>query len=118
MKNKICTVITATGSFVPPKVVPNQSFLNAEFYDPNGTKIETANDEIIRKFFEITNIEERRYAESNQATSHLATFAALDAIESRVSIAKSLSLSLSPITLAISIPVLTVRILCHPFRAA
>ena len=82
MKNKICTVITATGSFVPPKVVPNQSFLNAEFYDPNGTKIETANDEIIRKFFEITNIEERRYAESNQATSHLATFAALDAIES------------------------------------
>ncbi|MCE1198008.1 MAG: 3-oxoacyl-ACP synthase III family protein [Marinilabiliales bacterium] len=57
--------------------------MNAEFYDPaTGQKFETPNEDTIRKFQEITNIEERRYAESDQATSHLAIFAAENAFNS------------------------------------
>ncbi|HWS00911.1 MAG TPA: ketoacyl-ACP synthase III [Prolixibacteraceae bacterium] len=83
MSKKLYTIITGTGSYIPPKVIHNDYFLDAEFYDPaTGKKFETPNEEIIRKFNEITNIEERRYAEPDQSTSHLATFAAEDAIAS------------------------------------
>jgi len=83
MNKKLYTIITGTGSYIPPKVIHNDYFLDAEFYDPaTGKKFETPNEEIIRKFNEITNIEERRYAEPDQSTSHLATFAAEDAIAS------------------------------------
>lgn len=83
MSKKIYTVIVGTGSYVPPAVIPNSYFLDSEFYDPaSGKKFEISNEEIIRKFNEITNIEERRYAEPNEATSHLATYAAEDAITS------------------------------------
>jgi len=83
MSKKLYTVITGTGSYIPPTVIHNDYFLDAEFYDPaTGKKFETPNAEIIRKFNEITNIEERRYAEPDQATSHLATFAAENALQS------------------------------------
>jgi len=83
MGKKLYTVIVGTGSFIPPTVIQNSYFLDAEFYDPaTGKKFETPNEEIIRKFNEITNIEERRYAEPDQSTSHLGTFAAEDAIVS------------------------------------
>jgi len=82
MNKKIYTVIVGTGSFVPSRVIANDFFMDAEFFDP-GThqKFEIPNAEIIRKFFEITNIEERRYAENDQVTSDLATLASRDAIE-------------------------------------
>ena len=82
MNKKIYTVIVGTGSYVPTRVIANDFFLDAEFYDPATNEIfDTPNSEIIRKFCEITNIEERRYAENNQVTSDLATLAARDAIE-------------------------------------
>jgi len=82
MNKKVYTVIVGTGSYVPGRIIPNDFFLDAEFYDPaTNKKFETPNSEIIRKFFEITNIEERRYAEDDQVTSDLATFAARDAID-------------------------------------
>lgn len=82
MNKKIYTVIVGTGSYVPPKVIANDFFLDAEFYDSATNEIfNTPNSEIIRKFYEITNIEERRYAEDDQVTSDLATIAARDAIE-------------------------------------
>ena len=82
MNKKIYTVIVGTGSYVPTRVIANDFFLNAEFYDPATNEIfEIRNSEIIRKFYEITNIEERRYAENDQVTSDLATLAARDAIE-------------------------------------
>lgn len=82
MNKKTYTVIVGTGSFVPTRIISNDFFLDAEFYDPaTNKKFETPNSEIIRKFFEITNIEERRYAEDDQVTSDLATLAARDAIE-------------------------------------
>ena len=77
MSTKVYTTIVGTGSYVPKKVISNSYFNDAEFYDQNtGNKFETANSEIIRKFYEITNIEERRYAEPHQVTSDLATLAA------------------------------------------
>ena len=83
MSTKVYTTIVGTGSYVPKKVISNSYFNDAEFYDPTtGNKFETANSEIIRKFYEITNIEERRYAEPDQVTSDLATLAAREAIES------------------------------------
>jgi 3-oxoacyl-[acyl-carrier-protein] synthase-3 len=82
MNKKIYTVITGTGSYVPNRTIANDFFLDAEFYNPATNEVfETPNSEIIRKFFEITNIEERRYADDDQVTSDLATFAARDAIE-------------------------------------
>ena len=82
MSKKLYTVITGTGSYIPPTVIHNDYFLDADFYDPaTGKKFETPNADIIRKFNEITNIEERRYAEPDQATSHLATFAAENALQ-------------------------------------
>lgn len=83
MSTKVYTTIVGTGSYVPKKIISNSYFNDAEFYEPTtGKKFETANSEIIRKFYEITNIEERRYAESDQVTSDLATLAAREAIES------------------------------------
>ena len=80
---KIYTIITGTGSYIPEKIIPNEYFMDAEFYDPaTNNRFEISNSDIIRKFNEITNIEERRYAEVNQQTSDLGTFAARDAIES------------------------------------
>jgi 3-oxoacyl-[acyl-carrier-protein] synthase III len=81
MSNTIYTVIIGTGSYVPNRIIKNDFFLDAEFYDPaTNQKFEIPNSEIIRKFFEITNIEERRYADDHQVTSDLATLAAQDAI--------------------------------------
>ncbi len=82
MNKKVYTVIVGTGSYIPGRIIPNDFFLDAEFFDQTTNKrFETPNSEIIRKFFEITNIEERRYAEDDQVTSDLATFAARAAIE-------------------------------------
>ena len=83
MSKKIYTTIVATGSNVPEKIIANNYFLDAEFYDPaTKNKFEVPNSDIIRKFQEITNIEERRYVEPEQVTSDIATLAARDAIES------------------------------------
>ena len=82
MDKKVYTVIVGTGYYIPTRIIPNEYFMDVEFFDPvTSKKFETPNSEIIRKFFEITNIEERRYADSDQVTSDLATFAARDAIE-------------------------------------
>ena len=55
------SIITATGSYIPPAVIPNTHFLENEFYDADGIKHERPNPEIIAKLKEITGIEERRY---------------------------------------------------------
>ncbi|GET32398.1 3-oxoacyl-ACP synthase [Prolixibacter bellariivorans] len=83
MDKKLYTVIVGSGSYIPPVVIPNDHFLDWEFHDPaTGEKFDRPNAEIIQKFNEITNIEERRYAEPEHKTSDLAAFAAKDAIES------------------------------------
>jgi 3-oxoacyl-[acyl-carrier-protein] synthase-3 len=79
---KIYSVFTGTGSYVPTKQIKNDFFHSNEFYDSTGKKLDTPNEEITRKFEEITTIAERRYAEDDQVTSDLALIASNKAIGS------------------------------------
>lgn len=91
MRKEIFTRIIGTGSYIPPKIIKNNHFLNNEFFEPSRVKIEgKSNEEIIQKFREITNIEERRYADDDQLTSDLAAFAIKDACKSTSISAESL----------------------------
>lgn len=83
MKKETYTRIIGTGSYIPPVVVKNSYFLNHRFYDQSKkTLIEKSNEEIIQKFHEITNIEERRYVNEDQTTSDIAVLAIKNACES------------------------------------
>lgn len=74
------TRIIGTGSYLPPQVIKNNYFQNNEFYTPSKEKIaDKSNDEIIQKFKEITNIEERRYVAEDQMTSDIAAIAIKEA---------------------------------------
>lgn len=72
--------ITGTGSYIPDVKVPNSEFLGHSFFTPKGDKIEQDPQLTIDKFKEITGIEERRYAKTDQQTSDLGTLAAQRAI--------------------------------------
>ncbi len=80
MNTLINSVITGTGSYIPKRRIDNQDFLTTEFYDSTGVKLDKPNREIIDKFLEITTISERRYAKKSTMTSHMATWAAEQAI--------------------------------------
>jgi len=82
MNRTACSVITGTGSFIPEKVMKNESFSSHTFFEANETPINKSNSEIIAKFAEITTIEERRYALENVQTSDIAYLAAKEAIQS------------------------------------
>jgi 3-oxoacyl-[acyl-carrier-protein] synthase III len=83
MGKEIYTRIIGTGSYLPPKIIKNSYFLNNRFYDA-ATKepIDKSNQEIIQKFREITNIEERRYVGDDQVTSDLAVISIKEACKS------------------------------------
>ncbi|RZK77868.1 MAG: ketoacyl-ACP synthase III, partial [Pedobacter sp.] len=57
-KTNLYSVITGTGSYIPENIISGDSFLDAVFYD-NGTIIDKDITEIIKKFSEITEINER-----------------------------------------------------------
>jgi 3-oxoacyl-[acyl-carrier-protein] synthase III len=82
MGKKIYSVITASGSFIPTNIVKNEDFIKQDFFEENGGKIERSGEEIVEKFKEITEIEERRYANKEHLASDLGTFAAEDALNS------------------------------------
>lgn len=83
MSKETYTRIIGTGSYIPPRIIKNSYFLNNEFYELSKKKIEgKTNEEIIQKFKEITNIEERRYVAEDQMTSDIAALAITDACES------------------------------------
>jgi len=79
--SKLYSVFTGTGSYVPAKQIKNEFFHNYEFYDSTGEKLLTPNEEITRKFEEITTIAERRYASDDESTSDLALIASQRALE-------------------------------------
>ncbi|MEA5126661.1 MAG: ketoacyl-ACP synthase III [Proteiniphilum sp.] len=79
--SKFYSVFTGTGSYVPAKQIKNEFFHNYEFYDSTGEKLPTPNEEITRKFEEITTIAERRYASDDETTSDLALVASQRALE-------------------------------------
>jgi 3-oxoacyl-[acyl-carrier-protein] synthase-3 len=72
--------ITGTGSHYPSQIVKNDTFLNHEFLDMDGSAFDAENDIIIEKFKAITGIEERKYADHNLNTSDLGIDASKKAI--------------------------------------
>ena len=73
--------ITGTGSYIPEIIQHNSKFLDRNFFDNEGNRIETKNEEIIEKFQKITGIRERRYAKDELNTSDIAYLAAKEAIK-------------------------------------
>jgi 3-oxoacyl-[acyl-carrier-protein] synthase-3 len=72
MNENIYSVIAASGSYIPEKIVPNSDFLSNIFYDSDGKVIEVSNEELIQKFQKITNIVERRHLDNGYVTSDIA----------------------------------------------
>ncbi|MFA6276767.1 MAG: ketoacyl-ACP synthase III [Pedobacter sp.] len=79
-ENKIYSVITGTGSYIPENIISGDHFMDSSFFD-NGIKLDKENTEIINKFSEITEIVERRYVCSDLLNSDIATLAAKKALE-------------------------------------
>jgi len=75
------SIITATGSYLPPRIVPNEFFLNNESYGADGIRLGRSNPEIIKKLHEITGIRERRYVTDGLSTSDISFLAAEQALE-------------------------------------
>ena len=73
--------ITGTGSYIPEIIQHNSKFLDRNFFDNEGNRIETKNEEIIEKFQKITGIRERRYAKDDLNTSDIAYLSAKEAIK-------------------------------------
>ena len=73
--------ITGSGTYIPSLIQDNSKFLDRVFFDIDGKKIETRNEEIVEKFQKTTGIKERRYAKDELNTSDLAYLAAKNAIE-------------------------------------
>jgi 3-oxoacyl-[acyl-carrier-protein] synthase III len=76
------SVIVGTGKCIPSVVIKNDSFINYQFHEKTGERLDRTNEEIITKLKEITEIEERRYAEPGQVSSDLAAIAGEDALTS------------------------------------
>ena len=75
------SIITATGSYIPPTKIPNSYFLNHEFFGSDGKRLEKPNPEIVAKLNEITGIQERRYVTDSLKTSDIAYMAAENALD-------------------------------------
>lgn len=82
MEKRIYTRIAGTGSYLPPKIIKNNYFQDHTFFDSSGKPIDKPIEEIIEKFREITNIEERRYVADDQVTSDIAALAVKEASKS------------------------------------
>ncbi len=73
-------VIKGSGSFTPPVRKTNAEFADQDFYKDSGVKFDVSGEEIIEKFYAITEIEERRYASPEERNSDIAAKAAAGAI--------------------------------------
>ena len=81
IKNIYSTII-GTGSYLPTRRVYNCDFTRNEFYQPDGKIFDKAPESIVKKFEEITEIQERRYVSDDLVTSDISFYAARDALES------------------------------------
>ncbi|HEY0143879.1 MAG TPA: ketoacyl-ACP synthase III [Thermoanaerobaculia bacterium] len=76
------SIIAATGSHIPPVVMPNEAFLDRDFRTSDGRPLQKSNAEMLEQFASITGIQERRYVPDEVFTSDIAYEAAKDALES------------------------------------
>ena len=75
------SVITGSGSYIPPFVKSNQDFAQHAFYDADGSPLSVDPDQVVDKFKKITGIEERRYTTDDLTASHIGVEAGRLAIE-------------------------------------
>jgi len=75
------SIVTGTGSYIPDLRIPNEHFLDHEFYSRDGKKLERSNDDIINKLGDITCIKERRYVTDELNTSDISFQAAKQALD-------------------------------------
>lgn len=79
------SVITGTGSYIPPFIQSNKDFSTQVFYADNHLPLTTAPVEVIEKFKQITGIHERRYTTDDLNASDIGSLAARQAlIDSKV----------------------------------
>ena len=76
------SIIIGTGSYTPEQNIKNSVFSSSKFYDSKGIEYSSSNTEIVDKFKNITNIEERKYVTNNLVCSDIALKAAEDALHS------------------------------------
>jgi len=75
------SIITGTGSYIPPVVQSNDNFAEHLFYTEDKQPLITPPGEVVEKFKQITGIEERRYVTDEMNTSDIGAIAAKKAIE-------------------------------------
>ncbi|MDO5615962.1 MAG: ketoacyl-ACP synthase III [Cruoricaptor ignavus] len=75
------TIIIGSGSYIPENIIGGSHFKDSIFFDDNYERINKPNEEIIQKFVEITEIEERRYVDPSLSNSDIGTKAAKIALE-------------------------------------
>jgi 3-oxoacyl-[acyl-carrier-protein] synthase-3 len=76
------TIITGTGRYIPTLRISNKEYMGHHFYGADGIKLPKSNADIIKKFQEITCIDERRHVADKLNTSDMAFLAAKRALES------------------------------------
>ena len=74
------SVITGTGSYIPPHIQSNLDFANHSFYSENRQPLTTSPEEVIEKFKQITGIGERRYTTDDLKASDIGSLAAKAAL--------------------------------------
>jgi 3-oxoacyl-[acyl-carrier-protein] synthase III len=77
----IRSIITGTGSYIPPVVQSNNDFAKQTFYADNQQPLPTPPEEVVTKFEQITGIAERRYTTDRLNTSDIGAIAAKKAVE-------------------------------------
>ena len=75
------SVITGTGSYIPPFVQSNGEFTKQFFYSEDQRPLTTPPEEVVEKFKQITGIEERRYTTDELNASDIGSLAAKRAID-------------------------------------
>jgi 3-oxoacyl-[acyl-carrier-protein] synthase-3 len=75
------SVITGTGSYIPPFVQSNQEFTKHSFYTEDQKSLSTPPEVVVEKFNQITGIEERRYTTDELNASDIGSMAAQKAID-------------------------------------
>ena len=74
------TIIIGSGSHIPERIIKRDHFLNSEFYSDEGELLTKPNEEVIQKFVDITEIENRRYINKDQVNSDIGLKASETAI--------------------------------------
>ncbi|MEJ8844511.1 ketoacyl-ACP synthase III [Lacibacter sp. H375] len=75
------SVITGTGSYIPPVIQTNTDFAKHLFYSEDHEPLPTPPGEVVEKFKQITGIEERRYTSDDLSTADIGAVAAKKALD-------------------------------------